>query len=218
LDVRRGTARRTAKHHPEVVMSSLLDPPTAAPALDRTPDRAEPTTGRAATARAEAAEAAPRRAPLALGLARMGLGWLFLWAFVDKLVGLGFSTPGNMGWIDGGNPTQGYLGSAEGPFAGFYESLAGGAVTNVLFMAGLLALGVALTAGVASRLATIGGVVMFVSMWTTHMLPETNPFLDEHLIYALVLIGLLGVGADRTLGLGARWAELPIVRRFPILR
>ncbi|WP_022930506.1 hypothetical protein [Patulibacter americanus] len=197
-------------------MSSLLDPPTAAPVPDRTIDRAEPATERAATDRT--AENAPHRAPLALGLARMGLGFLFLWAFVDKMIGLGFSTPSNMGWLDGGNPTQGYLASAEGPFAGFYQSLAGGAVTNVLFMAGLLALGVALMAGVASRLATIGGVLMFVSMWTTHMLPETNPFLDEHLIYALVLVGLLGVGADRTLGLGARWAELPLVRRFPILR
>jgi thiosulfate dehydrogenase [quinone] large subunit len=148
----------------------------------------------------------------------MGLGFLFVWAFVDKLIGLGFSTPSNMGWLDGGNPTKGYLASAEGPFAGLYHSLAGGAVTNVLFMAGLLAVGVALMAGVASRLATIGGVVMVVAMWTTHLLPETNPFLDEHLIYALVLVGLLGVGADRTLGLGARWAALPIVRRFPILR
>lgn len=199
-------------------MSSLLDPPTAAPVSDRTTDRPEPAVDRTATDRARAAGDAPRRAPLALGLARMGLGWLFLWAFVDKLIGLGFSTPGNMGWLDGGNPTQGYLASAEGPFAGFYQSLAGGPVTNVLFMGGLLALGVALMAGVASRLATIGGVVMFVSMWTTHMLPETNPFLDEHLIYALVLIGLLGLGADRTLGLGARWAALPLVRRFPILR
>ena len=199
-------------------MSSLLDPPTAAPVPDGAVARTEPVADRSATARARAAEGTPRRAPLALGLARMGLGWLFLWAFVDKLIGLGFSTPSNMGWLDGGNPTKGYLASAEGPFAGLYHSLAGGAVVNVLFMAGLLALGIALMAGVASRLATIGGVVMFVSMWTTHLLPETNPFLDEHLIYALVLIGLLGVGADRTLGLGARWAALPLVRRFPILR
>lgn len=203
-------------------MSSLLDPPTAAPVPDRatgrTTDRDEPAADRVPTARARTAEATPRRAPLALGVARMGLGWLFLWAFVDKMIGLGFSTPSNMGWLDGGNPTKGYLASAEGPFAGLYHSLAGGAVVNVLFMAGLLALGVALMAGVASRLATIGGVVMFVSMWTTHLLPETNPFLDEHLIYALVLVGLLGLGADRTLGLGDRWARLPIVRRFPILR
>lgn len=199
-------------------MSSLLDPPTATNADAPVARSADPVVRGARPAGPDAVPAAPRRAPLAFGLARMGLGFLFAWAFVDKLIGLGFSTPGNMGWLDGGNPTKGYLASAEGPFAGLYHSLAGGAVTNVLFMAGLLALGVALMAGVASRLATIGGVVMFVSMWTTHLLPETNPFLDEHLIYALVLIGLLGIGADRTLGLGDRWARLPIVRRFPILR
>lgn len=199
-------------------MPSLLDPPTAKNADAPVARSADPVARGGRPAVPDAVPAAPRRAPLAFGLARMGLGFLFAWAFVDKLIGLGFSTPGNMGWLDGGNPTKGYLASAEGPFAGLYHSLAGGAVTNVLFMAGLLALGVALMAGVATRLATIGGVVMFVSMWTTHLLPETNPFLDEHLIYALVLIGLLAIGADRTLGLGERWARLPIVRRFPILR
>lgn len=175
-----------------------------------------PVAGRAATRGSETAAARP--APLAFGLARIGLGFLFAWAFVDKLIGLGFSTPAAQGWLDGGNPTKGYLASAEGPFAGLYHSMAGGAVTNVLFMVGLLAVGVALMTGVASRLATIGGVAMVLLMWTTHLLPETNPFLDEHLIYALVLVGLLAIRADRVLGLGGRWERLPIVRRLPILR
>jgi thiosulfate dehydrogenase [quinone] large subunit len=203
-------------------MSRLLDRPNA----DLDPKDALARAGRPFAATADrpgpaprpAEEATPRRAPVALGLARIGLGFLFVWAFVDKLVGLGFSTPAAQGWLDGGNPTKGYLASAEGPLAGLYHSMAGGALTNVLFMAGLLAVGTALMAGVASRLATVGGVAMVLLMWSTHLLPETNPVLDEHLIYALVLVGLLAIRADRTLGLGDRWSRLQLVRRVPILR
>src|SRR3712207_7355187 len=43
---------------------------------------------------------------------RLALGWIFLWAFVDKLFGLGFATKAENAWIDGGSPTQGFLGNA----------------------------------------------------------------------------------------------------------
>src|SRR5690625_6651809 len=55
-----------------------------------------------------------------LGLVRIFIGFYFLWAFADKLLGLGFSTPKEGAWINGGSPTTGFLGgSIEGgnPFA-----------------------------------------------------------------------------------------------------
>jgi thiosulfate dehydrogenase [quinone] large subunit len=55
-------------------------------------------------------------------------------------------------------------------------------------------------------------------MWSVALPPETNPFLDEHLISAAVMVGLALVGAGRTLGLGGRWEKLPIVRRLPWLK
>ena len=50
-------------------------------------------------------------------LGRIGLGWTFLWAFLDKVFGLGFSTPSDRSWLSGGSPTEGFLAnSAAGPF------------------------------------------------------------------------------------------------------
>ena len=76
-------------------------------------------------------------------------------------------------------------------------------MADVLFMAGLLAIGVALMLGVAMRLAAGAGVLLLVLMWTAVLPPENNPFMDDHLIYAAVLVLLALLGAGNTLGLGA---------------
>ena len=39
-------------------------------------------------------------------IARISLGWIFLWAFLDKTFGWGFATPANRAWIAGGSPTD----------------------------------------------------------------------------------------------------------------
>jgi thiosulfate dehydrogenase [quinone] large subunit len=195
-----------------------IAPRTTNPTGAREAVRPDARNASPAGTRDEAQGGASRVGPYAFAVARIGLGFLFVWAFFDKMFGWGVSTPSGQGWIDGGNPTKGYLGSATGPLDSLYQNMAGGWFVNVLFMVGLIAVGAALMLGVASRLATIGGVTMFLLMWSSHLWPEANPFLDEHLIYAAVLVGLLFVGSDRTLGLGRRWAALPFVRRFSILR
>jgi thiosulfate dehydrogenase [quinone] large subunit len=149
---------------------------------------------------------------------RLALGWTFLWAFVDKVFGLGFATPEGKGWIDGGSPTKGFLSGAEGPFAGFYHDLAGTTFANWAFMLALLAIGLALTLGIGTRIAAVSGAVLYVMMWSVALPPTTNPFMDEHLILAAVLAGLALVGAGNTLGLGRSWGKLPIVQRQPWLR
>ena len=55
-------------------------------------------------------------------------------------------------------------------------------------------------------------------MWTAVLPPANNPFMDDHLVYALVLISLWLTGAGRTLGLGRTWDRLPMVRSLPVLR
>jgi hypothetical protein len=40
----------------------------------------------------------------------------------------------------------------------------------------------------------------------------------DHVVYAAVLVLLAALGAGHTLGLGARWESLPVVRRSPWLR
>jgi thiosulfate dehydrogenase [quinone] large subunit len=42
--------------------------------------------------------------------------------------------------------------------------------------------------------------------------------MDDHLIYAVVLIGLALVGAGDTLGLGRVWGNTRLVRTYPILK
>lgn len=42
---------------------------------------------------------------------------------------------------------------------------------------------------------------------------STNPIVEYHVIYAVVLIALAAAGAGATWGLGEAWARLPIVSR-----
>jgi thiosulfate dehydrogenase [quinone] large subunit len=150
---------------------------------------------------------------------RLSLGWIFLWAFLDKLFGLGRATPAENAWIDGGSPTKGFLGNAvSGPFEGFYHSFAGAAWADWLFMIGLAGIGIALIAGIGMRIAAVSGALMLVLMWTAVLPPENNPFMDDHLVYAGILGVLALTAAGNTLGLGSYWSRLPIVQRLPWLK
>ena len=153
-----------------------------------------------------------------LAAIRLALGWVFLWAFLDKTFGLGHSTTSAKSWLNGGSPTAGFLGkAATGPFSDFYHSIAGNAFIDVLFMAALLGIGAALMLGVGMRIAAASGVVLLVMMWTAVLPPESNPFMDDHLIYAAFLVVLALLGAGTTFGLGRIWNALPLVRRSPWL-
>ncbi|MGI9156224.1 MAG: hypothetical protein ACR2FG_06250 [Marmoricola sp.] len=151
--------------------------------------------------------------------ARLSLGWVFLWAFLDKTFGLGHDTAGKDSWLNGGSPTKGFLGFATaGPFKGIYHQIAGQGWADVLFMLGLLAIGGALLLGVAMRFAAGAGALLLVLMWTAVLPPANNPFMDDHLVYALVLVLLAAIGAGHTFGLGDRWNALPLVHKQPWLR
>ncbi len=153
------------------------------------------------------------------GLVRISLGWIFLWAFLDKTFGLGYATESKDAWIHGGSPTFGFLSfGAAGPFKGFYNSIAGDAWADYLFMLGLLTIGVALILGVFMNLAAAAGALLLVMMWAAVLPPENNPFMDDHLIYALTLGLLASLSAGRWIGLGRRWEGTTFVRRIPVLR
>ena len=165
----------------------------------------------------------PRFSPaaqVAIALLRVALGFVFLWAFLDKFFGLGYATPADKGWIDGGSPTKGFLSSvAVGPFQSFFNSIAGTWWANTLFMLGLFAVGVSLILGVAMKITMFAGPLLLVMMWVAawpmarftsvgDATRSSNPFLDDHLIYALVIIVLALIGAGRVHGLGNWWAKV----------
>ena len=107
---------------------------------------------------------------------------------------------------------------ADGPFADFYHGIAGATWANWLFMLGLAGIGIALIAGIAMRITAGAGALLLVLMWSVVLPPANNPFMDDHLVYALVLILLAGLGAGRFVGLGGAWERLAIVKRFGFLK
>ncbi len=154
-----------------------------------------------------------------LAVTRLAVGWIFVWAFLDKLFGLGHETLSKAAWINGGSPTNGFLAHApKGPFASFYNSIAGAAWADWLFMAALAGIGIALMLGVTMRIAAASGAALMVLMWSAVLPPENNPFMDYHLIYALVLVVLALTAAGKTLGLGRRWERIPLVTRHGFLK
>ena len=157
---------------------------------------------------------------VAIAALRVAMGFVFMWPFLDKLFGLGYATASDKSWISGGSPTKGFLsGVAVGPFESAFHSIAGVWWANLLFMGGLFAIGLALILGVALRITAAAGSLLLVFMWAatwpmaqftsagdaTH---STNPFLDDHLVYAMVLVVLAVIGAGRFFGLGDWWAKV----------
>ena len=153
-----------------------------------------------------------------LAVIRLMFGFIFLWAFFDKLFGLGFGTPSERAWVNGGDPTMGYLSNNEGMFSGFFQGLAGQFWVSPLFMLGLLGIGVALMAGAGMRIAGIAGALMYGFMYLAALPLENNPVVDDHLTGAVIEAFLALAYAGDTWGLGSWWKNTSIVRRFPILR
>ena len=86
-------------------------------------------------------------------------------------------------------------------------------------MLSMAAIGIALILGIATRLAAGAGIVWMLLFYTASAIwPENNPFMDDHIIYAIVLVGIAYVGAGRYLGLGRKWERLSFVQKHPILR
>lgn len=163
-------------------------------------------------------------------LLRIALGYIFLWAFLDKLFGLGFATCKNkvsglvdvgcsQSWLQGGSPTKGFLGHATtGPFKDFYHNLAGQAWVDWLFMLGLLLIGLGLLLGTWVRLAAFAGIVMMLLMWSALLWPANSPGVDEHIIYALVLFGVALTADHQAWSLNTWWAKTRIAKTLPFLK
>jgi thiosulfate dehydrogenase (quinone) large subunit len=169
-------------------------------------------------------------AGISLAVLRVSMGFVFLWAFLDKTFGLHYSTPSAKAWIHGGSPTRGFLTSVDvGPLQSWFHSIAGTWWADWLFMLGLLGVGLTLILGVLMYAGAAAGVALLGLMWlaefpiaqhtsTGAASGSTNPFADYHYIYALVLVVLALTGAARTWGLGRMWAAQPAIRRHPWLR
>jgi thiosulfate dehydrogenase (quinone) large subunit len=147
---------------------------------------------------------------------RLLLGWSFVWAFLDKMFGLGFATCRasdsssidylcDASMIKGGSPTYGFLNFAtQGSHTGgLFDWMAPSAadsinLADVGFMAVLLVGGVALMVGFAVRTAAIGGALLMLFMFLAgDVWPENNPVNSSHVIEMAAFLGVATVGAGR---------------------
>jgi len=185
-----------------------------------------------------------RRTGWVWGVLRLAMGWIFLWSFLDRFFGLGFSTcritarvaedPSQVGGIDylcddsfmqGGSAVYNFLtfNAARSHTGDWFSWMApaDAATQNVwdlIFMLALLGAGVALLLGVLVRVAAIGAAILLVFIHLAALVwPAGNPFLTYQLVYAIVLVGIAVADAGRFLGVGRWWTSLPVVERAPLL-
>jgi thiosulfate dehydrogenase [quinone] large subunit len=55
-------------------------------------------------------------------------------------------------------------------------------------------------------------------MWSSALPPASNPFMDAHIVDALVLVALALAGAGYTLGLGRMYDKIPVVAHHAWLK
>ena len=149
----------------------------------------------------------------AVALGRILLGLIFLWAFFDKLIGLGYSTPASQSWLSGGSPTAGFLKGVEGPFADFFHSLAGIGWVDGLFMVGLLGIGLALVLGIVIRITSVAGSLLLLMMWAASLPIQTNPIIDDHIIYIVLLVIVAYALPYQKWSLANWWCKHRLVKR-----
>ena len=141
------------------------------------------------------------------------MGLVFLWAFFDKVFGLGFNTESGKAWIHGVSPTYGFLqNGTSGILMNFYHWLSNFTVVDWFFMLGLLGIGISLTFGIFNKLGTFSGVVLMILMWSANFPPEHHPFIEKQLIYAIVILMIFYFGGRDYLCFGKRWRNIRIVK------
>ena len=93
---------------------------------------------------------------------------------------------------------------------------------NLINEWGLTLLGISLILGIFVRLSSVlGAVLMFLYYFPVLSFPYIQPhsfIVDEHIIYAVVLLFLASIRAGRIWGLEEKCSNLPICSRFPRFR
>jgi thiosulfate dehydrogenase [quinone] large subunit len=182
----------------------------------------------------------PRGGARTAAALRIGLGLMYLWAFVAQGFGVGytnvkstvapppdstapaqetygwnFSYDASNGWITSGfqhSPSEGFVNNnTHGPLAFIPQNLPTG-VDDFGWMFALGGLGIALTFGICSRIAGWGGFALNIMIWFSSFPPSTNPIIDgEHMAFAFSILLLMWLQASNYWGVGRWWrARVPM--------
>jgi thiosulfate dehydrogenase [quinone] large subunit len=131
---------------------------------------------------------------------RLAMAWTFLYAASHQVLVPGWSVAG-------------FLNSTK-TFHAIYSQFTGPGIAPVLsFLVGYghLLIGLSLLVGLGVRVSAVFGILLMPLYWTAHMdfpyISDTNNLLvDEHIVYAGVLVLLIVERAGHVFGLDA-WAE-----------
>jgi thiosulfate dehydrogenase [quinone] large subunit len=142
-------------------------------------------------------------------LLRIAIGWLFFYAGITKVL--------NPAWSPAG-----YLGAPK-MFPEFYAFLASPnilPITTFLSQWGLTVIGAALILGIFMRPAGVMGALMMLLFYFPVLdfpYPNDHSYIvDEHIIYALVLLLLNALSAGSSWSLG-KWASRSFLRKIPVI-
>src|SRR3972149_4420023 len=148
---------------------------------------------------------------ISLFLLRISTGWLMFYAGITKILDPNWSAAV-------------YLNNAQ-TFHSFFAWFAGPnvlPVTNFLNEWGLTILGLSLIFGIFVRLTSLAGVALMLLYYFPILnFPIIAPhsyLVDDHIIYAFVLLYFAAVRAGRVYGLESWCSNLPICSKFPKLR
>jgi thiosulfate dehydrogenase [quinone] large subunit len=143
---------------------------------------------------------------------RLTMAWTFLYAASHQVFDPTWSVAG-------------FLGSTK-TFHAFYSLFTGPPIAPVLtFLVGYghLLIGLSLLFGLMVRVSTLFGIALMLLYWTAHMdfpfISDTTNFLvDEHIVFAGVLLFLFFEHAGHVWGLDGRVEKLAFFRQHPNLR
>lgn len=151
-----------------------------------------------------------KNSSLFIAISRISMGWFMFYAGITKII--------NPNWS-----AAGYLTSAK-TFPEFYTWLAQPNIlplTNFVNEWGLTLLGISLIFGIGVRLSSILGVILMLLYYfpaNSFPLVEHGFLVDDHIIYASILLVFASLRAGRYYGLENWCANLPICKKFPIIR
>lgn len=107
----------------------------------------------------------------------------------------------------------GYLSGASGPFAEWFQAMAGSPVVDMLNAWGLLFLGIALIFGLFLRTASALGVALMALYYLAGFENNTaHGLIDEHIVYINLLVILMAFGAGNIVGVDGYLERLKGVR------
>lgn len=150
-------------------------------------------------------------ATLSVGALRIATGWMMFYAGITKVLDPKWSAAG-------------YLKSAK-TFPELFQWFAQPDIlpfVNFVNEWGLTLLGISLILGIGVRLSSVlGALLMMLYYFPVLDFPYPNAhayIVDEHIIYALLLVFFAAVRAGRMVGLAGWCARLPICARYPVLQ